>query len=142
MSPTDINTRCTKALRALQGAGVIRSAWLPNQQIMSSPNGYPFVVMRVYGGNVYATDRLHAVKRYTPSRRKRWAHDLSDPVTAASLIVLVREAYRKAWSQMLSDGSWRLHVKTSKAWKCFDADTETEALVAALEAKVREVCGG
>lgn len=158
MSPTDLNTRCTAALRALEGAGVIRSAWLEGQR-WSKP--FPWVeddelteadrAMTVYG-TILALGYTYndpVCDEYGVEREgfndEDAAHDLSDPVTAASLIVLVREAWGREGLHACRRGRgiWCVsHDPWMHARKVSQGATEVEALVAALEAKVREVCGG
>lgn len=157
MSPTDINTRCTTALRALEGVGVIESAWLPGMLVLWSLDEDPAMPLRLtedasdghpYTGNpVWSgvrSDREHNDHEID----SEWCRlDLSDPVTAASLIVLVREAWGDPWACAVGRGSdgpraWEVVYYSGNHRLTHAGATEAESLVAALEAKVREVCGG
>ena len=63
--------------------------------------------------------------------------DLSDPATLGCLLALVREAYRNnmLWAFPVEDarGKWSITIRDAPQ-KWFYGSTETEALVAALEA--------
>lgn len=123
----DINQRCTAALRALEAAGVIASAWLPGLDSLMSGR--------------YRDSHVLSPQWWTENE----VINLSDPVTAASLIVLVREAWDDETCHTVpligaSGGASRIQ------WMCWisggrymQRDTEAEAIVAALEAKAQEV---
>lgn len=126
----DINTRCTAALRALEAAGVIESAWLRGQST-------------TFGDIVIKADAYllgHGVVCYGDVQPEQ-GHDLSNPVTAASLIVLVREAWGDAdmHCERLFTGEWVVIDGKGNAVRFPKAPTEVDACVAALEAKAQEV---
>lgn len=133
----DLNTRCTAALQALEAAGVIGSAWLPGMSTTETD--------LAYGGRFITQESIYYNIPDEPSVEMCTSADeidLSDPVTAASIIVLVREAwgipgayYRGGWV-FDDDGN---SPEDDREIAGENGMPEVEALVAALEAKVREV---
>lgn len=112
-----LDGRCCAALYALEDAGVIAPRWTTGRRYRAL--GHPDL----------------GIRRVL---------DLSDPVTAASLIVLVREAWGDAdmHCERLFTGEWVVIDGKGNAVRFPKSPTETEALVAALEAKAREVSDG
>jgi len=147
----DINTRATAALRTLEAAGVIESAAIQGQTIIACVEGEDgLYVMEGPGSGGFCKEswilfyesRIYGDADDVTNVR----HDLSDPVTAASLIALVREAYgAHAHCVRTTGGVWGVWVFDDRYGPARSSsrvsleDTEVEALVAALEAKVREV---
>jgi hypothetical protein len=154
-STNNLNTRCTEALRALEREGVIKSGWLPGMRDVCG-----WRVIRIDGrldGQKYLItceterDSPDGDRQYPGEGMWNWSltydHDLSDLLTAASLIVPVREAYGiptlTAVAGRESPGvfSWEItdwqENPTLAALGHFPS--EVEALVAALAAKAREV---
>ncbi|MDF1699574.1 MAG: hypothetical protein P1V36_00245 [Planctomycetota bacterium] len=109
-----LEQRCCEALYALEDAGVIEPRW-------------------------------HAGRRYralgSPDRGVYRVLDLSDPITSASLVVLVREAWGDpdVYCERIFTGEWVVIDGKGNAVRFPKGATEVEALVAALEAKVREI---
>ena len=150
MSTNDINTRCTTALRTLEAEGVINSVFAMGQSLVDD-SGATAVVVALgprwqeqdtfwQPQNAAAIGKGMAAFRpgYGLTALCGWTHDLSDPVTAASLIVLVREAWDDPTTHVEWDGEWTVST-TSPADAVGWGATEAEACVAALEAKAREV---
>jgi hypothetical protein len=132
----DLNTRCTAALRALEAAGVIGSAWLPGMSTTETD--------LAYGGRFITQESIYYNIPDEPSVEMCTSADeidLSDPVTAASIIVPVREAWGDPdmHCERLFTGEWVVIDGKGNAVRFPKGATETEAFVAALEAKVREV---
>ena len=126
MTP-DVNTRATAALRALG------FEFRAGQTIITKKRGRGTMLP---DGGVWVSD---AKSRWVPPLPGD-VLDLSDAVTAASLLVLVREAWGDPEWHMVPDntgcGWWSESVQSDALRLMYG--TEVEALVAALEAKARE----
>ncbi len=133
----DINQRCTAALRALEAAGAVRIAIPCGWSIQTKKRG-PGTMLSDQGVWV-----IHAKSRWVPMLPGDVV-DLSDPVTAASLIVLVREAWgTRDWSIEQIGDEFTLSFccgPKDEAHEFIGASLEA-VCVAALEAKAQEVSG-
>ncbi|MFA5897321.1 MAG: hypothetical protein WC985_10555 [Thermoplasmata archaeon] len=134
-----LSTRATRALARLQAAGRVKSIWLPGmlthlgRLARAIPEGSD-VASWIY----VAKDYPGLEPECDVEKIKNCVLDLSDPLTAAGLIVLVREAWGDdcgfVQHGMNNDGQRLCWARFgTRARDCGQGATELEALVAALE---------
>lgn len=136
----DINQRATTALRRLKDAGLIQWDWPVNRMfsVSTQPGLTAWILVTGTGGGWFHGGGDRRI------RASRCTIDLSNPVTAASLIVLVREAWGDPEWHCVPDNThcgWWSQPDESEAPRLMYG-SEVEACVAALEAKVLEVTRG
>ena len=139
----DLNERAGKALRELHALGAVKSPWLAGMRDTSGQRVVEDWLTPVWHDSTCGRWRTSSEVGYAVTMSDP---DTNDPATLGCLLALAREAYNDT---ALHVGPW---FATACVWAHLgdgpgydgvgEGDTESEALVAALEARVAMLRGG